>query len=457
MKRYFVLIAMWLGLTASTKAADWIDITGQYITNPNFQGNSNQGWTMEAYAGSTTCNYACQEFWQGVWNFYQTVEIPNGHYRISVNGYHRPSGYSNTEVGNYNNGNGAEITSYLYANEESKPLTSAYAHSLTSNYNGGCWTYRAGGGWGGGGGSTAYYPNNMESASYCFSQGLYQNELEFDGTDGPLPFGIRNEDYVESNWTIFTGWRLEYYGDVVQITGITLSKTRATMVPGEQLQLTTTISPANATLRDLTWASSNERIATVDKNGKVTAVETGQAHITATATDGSGQTATCVVTVTSNATGLAKLIVNEIQSANLDQTVDPSWNYGGWVELYNPGTIGVTLTGCWVSDDPDNLQKVHISQPLAIPSKSYACLWFDHHDKYCLTQLDMKLDVEGGTFYLSNSDGKLVLSAQYPPAISRCSYARKALTSDEWGWSPTPTPQASNKGTTYAETRLHLP
>ncbi|MBR1788835.1 MAG: CotH kinase family protein [Bacteroidaceae bacterium] len=457
MKRYFVLIAMWLGLTASTKAADWIDITGQYITNPNFQGNSNQGWTMEAYAGSTTCNYACQEFWQGVWNFYQTVEIPNGHYRISVNGYHRPSGYSNTEVGNYNNGNGAEITSYLYANEESKPLTSAYAHSLTSNYNGGCWTYRAGGGWGGGGGSTAYYPNNMESASYCFSQGLYQNELEFDVTDGTLTFGIRNEDYVESNWTIFTGWRLEYYGDVVQITGITLSKTRATMVPGEQLQLTTTLSPANATLRDLTWASSNERIATVDKDGKVTAVATGQTHITATATDGSGQTATCVVTVTSNATGLAKLIVNEIQSANLDQTVDPSWNYGGWVELYNPGTIGVTLTGCWVSDDPDNLQKVHISQPLAIPSKSYACLWFDHHDKYCLTQLDMKLDVEGGTFYLSNSDGKLVLSAQYPPAISRCSYARKALTSDEWGWSPTPTPQASNKGMTYAETRLPAP
>ncbi len=85
-----------LALSNQAMAADWIDLTNLYITNPNYEGNSNQGWTMEAWAGSTKCEYGCQEFWQGIWDYYQTVTIPDGHYRISVTGYHRPTTYSST-------------------------------------------------------------------------------------------------------------------------------------------------------------------------------------------------------------------------------------------------------------------------------------------------------------------------------------------------------------------------
>ena len=86
------------------------------------------------------------------------------------------------------------------------------------------------------------------------------------------------------------------------VTGVSLSQTQATLHAGETLTLTTTVAPANAGDKTVTWSSSNEEVATVDANGVVTAVSEGTATITATATNGStdtsdDKTATCTVNV----------------------------------------------------------------------------------------------------------------------------------------------------------------
>ena len=83
----------------------------------------------------------------------------------------------------------------------------------------------------------------------------------------------------------------------VTVTGVTLDKTTLDLVAGNSATLKATVAPDNATNKTVTWASSNTAIATVDGNGKVTAVAPGTATITATAADGSGKTATCKVTV----------------------------------------------------------------------------------------------------------------------------------------------------------------
>ena len=83
----------------------------------------------------------------------------------------------------------------------------------------------------------------------------------------------------------------------VNVTGITLDKTEASMiVGGETLTLTPTVAPGNATDKSVTWSSSNEAVATVSNDGVVTAVAAGTATITVTTTDGA-KTATCAVTV----------------------------------------------------------------------------------------------------------------------------------------------------------------
>ncbi|MFR8333241.1 MAG: Ig domain-containing protein [Oscillospiraceae bacterium] len=69
------------------------------------------------------------------------------------------------------------------------------------------------------------------------------------------------------------------------------------MTEGATQALTTVALPMPLTDR-VTWSSSNEKVATVDENGVITAVSMGVANITASVTDGSRTIErTCVVSV----------------------------------------------------------------------------------------------------------------------------------------------------------------
>lgn len=81
------------------------------------------------------------------------------------------------------------------------------------------------------------------------------------------------------------------------VQGISLNHDAKTFTKaGETLQLTATIYPDSATNKTVTWKSSDEKVATVDESGLVTAVGNGTADITATTEDGNFK-ATCQVTV----------------------------------------------------------------------------------------------------------------------------------------------------------------
>lgn len=82
----------------------------------------------------------------------------------------------------------------------------------------------------------------------------------------------------------------------VAVTGVQLNKRTLTLAPTATETLVATISPDNATNKSLRWSSSDSDVATVDANGKVTAVAEGQAVITVSTVDG-GFTAQCTVTV----------------------------------------------------------------------------------------------------------------------------------------------------------------
>ena len=81
------------------------------------------------------------------------------------------------------------------------------------------------------------------------------------------------------------------------VSSITLNLTAVTLNESGTLQLEAAVQPDNAADKTVVWTSSNEAVATVDESGVVTAIGTGSAEITVTANDGSGQSATCVVTV----------------------------------------------------------------------------------------------------------------------------------------------------------------
>lgn len=82
----------------------------------------------------------------------------------------------------------------------------------------------------------------------------------------------------------------------VAVTGVQLNKRTLTLAPTATETLIATISPEDAANKSLRWSSSDSDVATVDANGKVTAVAEGQAVITVSTVDG-GFTAQCTVTV----------------------------------------------------------------------------------------------------------------------------------------------------------------
>ena len=91
---------------------------------------------------------------------------------------------------------------------------------------------------------------------------------------------------------------------IYKVTDVSLDKTELTLTDGGSETLTATITPSNATNKNVTWRSNNTTVATVDNSGTVTAVGAGTAQITATTADGN-KTATCAVTVTAKTYSLS--------------------------------------------------------------------------------------------------------------------------------------------------------
>lgn len=86
------------------------------------------------------------------------------------------------------------------------------------------------------------------------------------------------------------------------VTSITLDQTTLALEIGQTATLTASVRPQNATNPGVKWESSNDAVVSV-ADGVVTAKAVGTATITVTALDGSGKSASCVVTVSEKAPG----------------------------------------------------------------------------------------------------------------------------------------------------------
>lgn len=169
-----------------------------------------------------------------------------------------------------------------------------------------------------------------------------------------------------------------YYSPSYPVTGIKVSPDTLTLTKkDETAQLTAEVTPSYADNKRVTWQSSDEKVATVDENGKVTAVGNGTATITATSVSGS-YTATVSVTV--------KIPV-EIQKLTIEAEKETLTKIGESTELK-------------VKIEPENadLQKL---------------IWKSHNEKVAITDENGKVTAVGnGTaeITVTTEDGKITAS-----------------------------------------------
>ncbi|ADL50966.1 Ig-like domain-containing protein [Clostridium cellulovorans] len=129
----------------------------------------------------------------------------------------------------------------------------------------------------------------------------------------------------------------------VPVTGVTVNSTSNYVKMGTPLTLTTAFAPTNATIKTVTWSSSNEAIAKISATGVVTPVAIGSVTITAKTTDGSFTS-----TKTLN-------VVYGVTSVTLDKTI-ATLKVGGTdltlVPTINP-TNATVKTLIWKSSNPN--------------------------------------------------------------------------------------------------------
>ncbi|MCF7944255.1 MAG: leucine-rich repeat domain-containing protein [Spirochaetia bacterium] len=120
----------------------------------------------------------------------------------------------------------------------------------------------------------------------------------------------------------FTGCELFYsaFDRVVDVTGVSIDQNDQSLEEGETVQLSATITPENATNKDVTWESNDTDVATVDENGLVTAVAAGTAVITVM-TDAGGFEDTVEITVTEAGDDDTENSSISIEDSNLEQAI----------------------------------------------------------------------------------------------------------------------------------------
>ena len=151
------------------------------------------------------------------------------------------------------------------------------------------------------------------------------------------------------------------------------------------------------------------------------------------------------------------LVINEVMASNAGVVMSPATNFDSWIELYNPNTTAINLAGMYLSDDGGNLTRWKMPSNMgSVPAKGFKVVWLGSDDIKS-DQAPFKLDCDGGTICLSNKNGQLITSVEYPAAMSRTAWARTTDGGDTWGWTATPTPGATNTTSTFASQRLAAP
>lgn len=129
--------------------------------------------------------------------------------------------------------------------------------------------------------------------------------------------------------------------NAIEVNSLSLDETNVTLAVGQEYLLIGSISPSNATYRNLTWTSSNNDVLTV-KNGKIKAISEGDAVVTITSK--SGKTANCYFTVKSSVSSGTKRYAKDTYTVRSG----PNNNYSKLASVYKNEEIEVLkVSGNW--------------------------------------------------------------------------------------------------------------
>ncbi len=149
------------------------------------------------------------------------------------------------------------------------------------------------------------------------------------------------------------------------------------------------------------------------------------------------------------------VVINEFMADNKTTIKDPSGEYDDWIELYNPTSSPVLLTGKYLTDKPGNLTKWKFTQPdLYINPGEFLLVWCDENQNQPGIHTNFKLSADGEFIALTDIDGITVIdSITFGAQTSDISYGRFPDASTNYQFL-SPTPGYSNSASGIADDLL---
>jgi CotH kinase protein/Chitobiase/beta-hexosaminidase C-terminal domain/Lamin Tail Domain len=149
----------------------------------------------------------------------------------------------------------------------------------------------------------------------------------------------------------------------------------------------------------------------------------------------------------------AQVVVNEYSAANWKQFPDNHSDFEDWIELYNAGSAEVDLGGYYLSDKEDNPQKWAFKPGTIIGANGYLlvhCSGRDtsqgtfYHTNFRLTQTNNSPE----HVVFSNPSGTIINNLEVQRTLTHQSRCRQTDGANVWRVCTSPTPEASNNGST---------
>ncbi len=185
-----------------------------------------------------------------------------------------------------------------------------------------------------------------------------------------------------------TGIPVEVTSDLESVRILYLTKNTCTLGTGQTRTFRYKAEPLIASKTKMVWSSSNEKIAVVDQNGKVTAKKAGKAKITLKADDGSGISTTVTVNVKTRSkntsfteTGLTIVNTSKTKYTYTDMAEDLKLLQGKYGDRISVNILDTSY-------DKRNIYEVILGNPEA--EKKILIQSSIHGREYMTTQLTMK-------------------------------------------------------------------
>ena len=118
------------------------------------------------------------------------------------------------------------------------------------------------------------------------------------------------------------------------------------------------------------------------------------------------------------------VVVNEILASNNSGQVDEAGDFEDWIELYNNNETDVDLSGFYLTDNGESLQKWIIPAGTILPAKGYLIIWADEEQEEGALHTNFKLSAGGEAVILSDPLINILDSVVYGAQTTDMAYAR---------------------------------